>query len=53
MSGVRDVSALSSVHTLTLSLMSGVTDVSALSSVHTLRISDCWHIPDMDRVGVH
>jgi hypothetical protein len=36
--GVTDVSALSTVHTLTLRDMPGVTDVSALSTVNTLTL---------------
>jgi hypothetical protein len=45
MDGVTDVSALSSVHTLTLESMDGVRDVSALlRSVTNLKISECLNI---------
>jgi hypothetical protein len=38
MNGVRDVSALAKVHTLTLKRLDKVTDVSALGKVHKLTL---------------
>ena len=41
------MSALSSVHHLTLEYMTGVTDVSALSSVHTLTLEYMKGVTDV------
>ena len=44
--GITDVSALGSVHTLDLSYCENITDVSMLESVHTLYLWGCTGITD-------
>ena len=46
-----DISAIGSVHTLTLDLCRGITDVRALGSVHTLTLDCCNGITDVSALG--
>ena len=48
---MTDVSALGSVHTLSLSGCPGITDVSALGSVHTLNLNSCTGITDVSALS--
>ena len=50
-SGLIDVSALGSVHTLDLNYCDGISDVSALGNVHTLNLSYCDNIRDVSALG--
>ena len=49
--GVADVAALATVHTLTLRKCKKLKDVSMLGAVHTLDISECNKITDVSALG--
>jgi len=49
--GITDVSALGTVHTLTLDRCQGITDVGALGSVHTITIDHCQNITDVSSLS--